>query len=101
MPNEAIGEVIVGVAELGLEAASGATDKKSCLGCLFMTFIFILLIGGLFYVSTKETTPTKGLVTKKLPNNKTVIITQEGENVYTINPDLYLNKQVGDSIILK
>lgn len=58
MAHEAIGEIIVGVAELGLEAAGGS-------------------------------------------GNKMVIRTQKGEDVYTINPDLYLNKKEGDSIILK
>lgn len=43
----------------------------------------------------------KGLVTKKLSNNKMVIRPQKSEDVYTINPDLYLNKKEGDSIILK
>jgi hypothetical protein len=40
-------------------------------------------------------------VTKKLPNDKMVIKTKKGEDVYAINPDLYLNKKEGDSIILK
>lgn len=101
MPHEAIGELIAGVAEMGLDAAGSASDRKSGLGCLFMTIILILLIGGIYYIATKEPTPpTKGLVTKKLPNNKMVIRTQEGEDVYTINSDLYLNKKEGDSIIL-
>jgi hypothetical protein len=41
MPHEAIGELIVGVAEVGLEAAGSASDRKSGLGCLFMTIILI------------------------------------------------------------
>lgn len=102
MPHEAIGEILVGVAELGLEAASGSDNKKSGMGCLFMTIILCLIIGGVYYLATREPEPPKhGLVTKKLPNNKMVIRTQKGEDVYTINPDLYLNKKEGDSIILK
>ena len=101
MPHEAIGELIVGVAEVGLEAAGSANNKKSGFGCLIMTIILVFLIWGVYYITTKEPTPpTKGLVTKKLPNNKMVIRTQEGEDVYTINSDLYLNKKEGDSIIL-
>jgi hypothetical protein len=101
MAGEIIGELIAGVAEVGLEAAVNGNDRKSGMGCLFMTIVLLILIGGVYYIATKEPTPpTKGLVTKKLPNNKMVIRTQEGEDVYTINSDLYLNKKEGDSIIL-
>lgn len=102
MPHEAIGEILVGVAELGLEAASGSDNKKSGMGCLIMTIILLLLVGSIYYLTTRETEqPKHGLVTKKLPNYKMVIRTKNGEDVYTINPDLYLNKKEGDSIILK
>lgn len=102
MAGEIIGELIAGVAEIGIEAAGSSNNKKSGMGCLFMTIILCLIIGGVYYLATREPEPPKhGLVTKKLPNNKMVIITQKGEDVYTINPDLYLNKKEGDSIILK
>lgn len=101
MPHEAIGEIIAAVAEVGFDAAGSASDRKSGLGCLFITIVLLILIGGLYYIATEESTPpTKGLVTKKLPNNKIIIRTQEGEDVYNITPDLYLNKKEGDSIIL-
>ena len=101
MADEIIGELIVGVAEIGLEAASGSDRKKSAMGCLFMTIILCLLIGGIYYITTIELEPPiKGVVTKKLPNDKMVIKTQKGEDVYTINSDLYLNKKEGDSITI-
>lgn len=102
MPHEAIGEIIAGVAEIGIEAAGSSNNKKNGIGCLITTILLILICGGVYFIATAEPrTPTRGLVTKKLPNNKMVIRTQKGEDVYTINPDLYLNKKEGDSIILK
>lgn len=102
MAGEIIGDLIAGVVEIGIESAVSTDNKKSGMGCLFMTIILCLIIGGVYYLATREPEPAKhGLVTKKLPNNKMVIRTQKGEDVYTINPDLYLNKKEGDSIILK
>lgn len=102
MAGEIIGDLIVGVAEIGIESAVSTDNKKAGLGCLFMTIVLCLVIGGAYYLATRELEPpTKGLVTKKLPNNKMVIKTQKGEDIYNITPDLYLNKKEGDSIILK
>lgn len=102
MAGEIIGDLIVGVAEIGIESAVSTDNKKDSLGCLFMTIVLCLVIGGVYYLATREPEPpTKGLVTKKLPNNKMVIKTQKGEDIYNITPDLYLNKKEGDSIILK
>lgn len=104
MAGEIIGELIAGVAEIGIEAAGSSNNKKSGVGCLMITILLILICVGVYFIATAErpqpTQPTHGLVTKKLPNNKMVIRTQEGEDVYTINSDLYLNKKEGDSIIL-
>jgi hypothetical protein len=102
MAGEIIGDLIVGVAEIGIESAVSTDNKKAGLGCLFMTIVLCLVIGWAYYLATREPEPpTKGLVTKKLPNNKMVIKTQKGEDIYNITPDLYLNKKEGDSIILK
>jgi predicted methyltransferase len=101
MAGEIIGDLIVGVAELGIESAVSTDNKKAGLGCLFMTIVLCLVIGGGYYLATREPEPqTKGLVTKKLPDDKMVIKTKKGEDVYTITHELYLNKKVGDSIIL-
>jgi hypothetical protein len=101
MAGEIIGELIAGVAEIGIESAVSTDKKKDSLGCLFMTIVLCLVIGGVYYLATREPEPpTHGLVTKKLPNNKMVIKTQKGEDIYDITPDLYLNKKEGDSIIL-
>jgi hypothetical protein len=101
MAGEIIGELIAGVAEVGFEAASSSDKKNSGIGCFFMTILLIGLIIGVYYMATKEPTPpTHGLVTKKLPDDKMVIKTKKGEDVYTITHELYLNKKVGDSIIL-
>lgn len=101
MPHEAIGDIIVGVLEVGAEAAT-STNKKNGLGCLLITIILVLISLGIYFiVSDSESNQQKGLITKKLPNDKMVIRTEKGEDIHTINHELYLNKQEGDSIILK
>jgi hypothetical protein len=100
MPHEIVGELLVGGLEIGLEAAGSSDNKKSGWGCLLLTILLIALCVGIYYISTSEPTPTKGLVTKKLPDDKMVIKTKKGEDVYRITHELYLNKKVGDSIIL-
>ena len=101
MPHEIIGDVIVGVLEVGAEAAS-STNKKNGLGCLLTTIILVFLIslGIYFIVVDQESNQQKGIITKKLPNDKMVIRTEKGEDIHIINHELYLNKQEGDSIIL-
>lgn len=102
MPHEAIGEILGGVLEVGFDAASSSDKKNSGIGCLVITILLALVIGGVYFMVTeKPTQPTHGLVTKKLPNDKMVIKTKKGEDVYTITHELYLNKKEGDSIILK
>jgi hypothetical protein len=101
MAGEIIGELIAGVAEIGIEAAGSSNNKKSGVGCLIMTILLILICVGVYFIATAEPNPpTRGLVTKKLPDDKMVIKTKKGEDVYTITHELYLNKKVGDSIIL-
>ena len=102
MAGEIIGELIAGVAEIGIEAAGSSNNKKSGMGCLVITILLALVIAGVYFmVNEKPAQPTHGLVTKKLPNDKMVIKTKKGEDVYTITHELYLNKKEGDSIILK
>lgn len=101
MPHEAIGDIIGGVLEVGFDAASSSDNKKSGFGCLLITILLALVIGGVYIMATeKPKPPTHGLVTKKLPNDKMVVKTKKGEDVYTITHELYLNKKQGDSIIL-
>lgn len=102
MAGEIIGELIAGVAEIGIEAAGSSNNKKSGIGCLVITILLALVIAGVYFmVNEKPAQPTHGLVTKKLPDDKMVIKTKKGEDVYTITHELYLNKKEGDSIILK
>jgi hypothetical protein len=101
MPHEAIGEILGGILEVGVNAATDSDRKTSGIGCLLMTVILVLIIGGVYYVTTqKPSRPIHGLVTKKLPNDKMVIKTEKGEDVFSITHELYLNKREGDSIIL-
>ena len=102
MALEIVGELIMGGLEMGGEMATSGDKKKSSVGCFIFIIILVLIGVGTYFISIAEPTPpTHGLVTKKLPNNKMVIKTKKGEDIYTINPDLYLNKKEGDSIILK
>lgn len=97
MAGEIVGELIMG----GLEMATSGDNKKSGLGCFIMIIILTLIGGGIYFIAIAEPKPpTRGLITKKLPNDNMVIKTKKGEDVYTITHELYLNKKVGDSIIL-
>lgn len=54
MPEEIIGELIVGIAEIGLDAASTSKNEKSGCGCLIATLIIIgLIIVGFYYFTIK------------------------------------------------
>jgi hypothetical protein len=103
MALEIVGELIMGGLELGGEMVTSGDNKKSGWGCL-MIIIMLTLIGvGIYFIVIAESEPkppTLGLVTKKLPDDKMVIKTKKGEDVYTIRHELYLNKKEGDSIIL-
>jgi hypothetical protein len=51
MPHEAIVEIIGGVAEMGLEAATTSKDGKSGCGCLILTIIVVgLLVAAYYYL---------------------------------------------------
>lgn len=101
MAGEIIGELIAGMAEIGIETAGSSNNKKSGVGCLIMVILLMLICVGVYFIATAERPqPTHGLVTKKLPDDKMVIKTKKGEDVYTITHELYLNKKEGDSIIL-
>ncbi len=102
MAGEIVGDLIICGLELGSEMATSGDNKKSGLGCFFMVIILTLIGVGIYLIVIAEPNPpTRGLVTKKLPDDKMVIKTKKGEDVYTITHELYLNKKVGDSIILK
>ena len=63
---------------------------------LFIAIIYI--IGSPIHKVSK--TKIEGVITNKLPNYRVVIKTIKNEDVYTIANELYINKKVGDSIIL-
>jgi len=101
MAHEIVGELIVGGLEMAGEMATSGDNKKSGCGCLIITIILIAIGVGIYYIATAEPTPpTRGLITKKLVDDKMLIKTKKGEDVYTITHELYLNKREGDSIIL-
>ena len=101
MAHEIVGELIVGGLEMAGEMATSGDNKKSGWGCFIMLIILTLIGVGIYYIATAEPKPpTRGLITKKLPDDKMVVKTKKGEDVYTITHELYLNKKEGDSIIL-
>ena len=101
MAAEIIGELIMGGLEIGGEMATSGDNKKSGWGCFIMIIILALIGVGIYFIAIAEPKPqTRGLITKKLPNDNMVIKTKKGEDVYIITHELYLNKKVGDSIIL-
>jgi hypothetical protein len=60
------------------------------------------MVGGWFYYDVfyrEKEIPLKGLITKKLSDNRVLVRTTDSEDVYTITNELYLNKKSGDSII--
>ena len=101
MAHEIVGELIVGGLEMAGEMATSGDNKKSGWGCLIIIIILTLIGVGIYFIAIAEPKPpTRGLITKKLPNDNMVIKTKKGEDVYIITHELYLNKKVGDSIIL-
>jgi hypothetical protein len=101
MAEEIVGELIMGGLEMAGEMATSGDNKKSGWGCFIIIIILTLIGVGIYFIATAEPTPpTRGLVTKKLPDDKMVVRTKKGEDVYTITHELYLNKKEGDSIIL-
>jgi hypothetical protein len=101
MALEIVGELIMGGLELGGEMATSGDNKKSGWGCFIIIIILTLIGVGIYFIAIEvPKPPTRGLITKKLPNDNMVIKTKKGEDVYIITHELYLNKKVGDSIIL-
>jgi hypothetical protein len=101
MALEIVGDLIMGGLEIGGEMATSGDNKKSGWGCFIIIIILTLIGVGIYFIATAEPTPpTHGLITKKLPDDKMVVKTKKGEDVYTITHELYLNKKEGDSIIL-
>lgn len=102
MPHEILG-ALIGVAAEGAIIGAGSDDKKNGCGCMVLCVLFIALICGLYYYCEYVVEPKpelKGIVTKKLPNNKVLVKTKTGEDVYTITNELYVNKIAGDSITI-
>lgn len=101
MAGEIVGELIMGGLEMAGEMATSGDNKKSSFGCFIMIIMLTLIGVGIYFIAIAEPKPpTRGLITKKLPDDKMVIRTKKGEDVYTITHELYLNKKEGDSIIL-
>lgn len=101
MAHEIVGELIMGGLEMAGEMATSGDNKKSGWGCLMIIIALIAIGVGIYFITIAEPTPpTHGLITKKLPDDKMVVKTKKGEDVYTITHELYLNKKEGDSIIL-
>ena len=101
MAHEIVGELIMGGLEMAGEMATSGDNKKSGWGCLMIIIALIAIGVGIYFITIAELKPqTRGLITKKLPNDNMVIKTKKGEDVYTITHELYLNKKEGDSIIL-
>jgi hypothetical protein len=67
-----------------------------------IVIILLLIIGGWLYYDMTYTNhePLKGIINNKLPNNKVLVKTVNGEDVYVITNELYLNKKSGDSITI-
>ena len=81
-------------------------DKNVQNGCastivviLCLVFITIIYFAG-SPIHKVSKTKIYGIITNKLPNNLVVIKTIKNEDVYTISNELYINKKIGDSIIL-
>lgn len=54
MPHEIIGEVIVAIAEVGIEAASNSKNEKNGCGCLIATVVILgIIFVGFYYLTTK------------------------------------------------
>lgn len=54
MPHEIIGELIVAIAEVGVDAASTSKNEKRGCGYLIATVIILgIIIVGFYYLTTK------------------------------------------------
>lgn len=98
MAAEIIGDILGAVFEVGL----GAASESKRYGCLIV-LIMLALAGGLvyFYINSIENIPAvKGVITNKLTEDRVLVRTNKGSDVFTITKDLYVNKKVGDSITI-
>ena len=86
---EVLGEVIIGGIEMGAE--------KNPKGCLITIVLISILLGVCFYFY-EPSQEINGIITKKLPEDRVLVKTKNGEDVYTISHELYLNKKTNDSI---
>lgn len=54
MPHEILGELIVGIAEVGIESASNSKNEKNGCGCVIATVIILgIIVVGFYYLTTK------------------------------------------------
>ena len=52
MPHEIIGELIVGIVEVGIDVASENNNEKNGCGCLIATIIILgVIIVGFYYLT--------------------------------------------------
>ena len=77
--------------------------KNGCISTI-MVMLCLLIITAIYFggspIHKVSKTKIYGIITNKLPNNLVVIKTIKNEDVYTISNELYINKKIGDSIIL-
>lgn len=82
-----------------------SNDDKEKRGCAIFFIVLLLIIGGVIlyysYSDEKVDNNIKGVVLYKMSDNRLLIKTNEGEKIYTVTQELYTNKNVNDSIILK
>lgn len=92
------------MASEALTTTALSDDKKTKGGCFIVFLLLILIIGLVIYFSYKEETPNemvKGVVIYKMSDNRLLVKTSDGENVFTVTQELYTNKNINDSITLK
>jgi hypothetical protein len=77
--------------------------KNGCISTI-MVMLCLLIITAIYFggspIHKVSKTKIYGIITNKLPNDRVVIKTIKNEDVYTISNELYINKKIGDSIIL-
>lgn len=97
-------DVLGDIAGEVLATSAISNDRKEKVGCFFLFLIIIAVIGGIIYFSSKKEASDeliKGVVLYKMSDNRLLVKTKDGENIYTVTQELYTNKNVKDSIILK
>ena len=95
------GEIIADILGAVIEVALGAAGESKRYGCLIFILLLAFLGGLIYFVSTIEPKPDlKGIITDKLSKERVLVTTKKGNDVITISKELYINKKIGDSIII-